>query len=802
VDQRREAGEGEARDAANPLLELLDGESAEADPRGAPRPEWPPLEFAFVGPRAGLDPEAAATPAWLIASAALLFVFALASAIAWNRCLFQQCPDVTRLNAYRPGHAPVVLDRHGARLDELVPSETELVRLAALPRHVGEAFVAVEDRRFREHGAVDWRRVIGAAWADLRAGRAIQGSSTLSMQLARSVFPDRLPLQERTLARKLLEVRVAAEIERTFGKDAILELYLNHVYLGNGSTGVEAAARNYFGKRASQLDLPSSALLAALVKAPGRYDPRRNPEEARARRDLVLGLMQAQGRIPPEEARAARAAPLGVVARRPRGPASGGYFVEEVRRELEARLGEALYEDALRITTTLDAATQRAAEEELVRQLDAIERGSFGRFSGPRYEAAAGSGRDTAPYLQGAVVVLDAATGDVLAWVGGRDFEDSRFDRVRGSRRQAGSAFKPFVYAAALEAGRGLNDRVLDEPLELQLDRRRVWAPRNYDGVFEGPVTLRDALVRSKNVATVRLAQELGTGHVADLARRAGIAPPIPREPSMALGTVSVSLLELATAYSTLAGLGVGVAPRLVQRVERPDGQPVWQAPPPQRRHVLDEATAFLITDTLREALSRGTGSPVRGAGFSAPAAGKTGTTNDGADAWFVGYTADAIAGVWVGFDERRPIVARATGGRLAAPIWGRLMSRVYAGKVPPRAWPRPTTVVEGWVDRSTGFVLAAGCRPTDGMAYRELFVLGRRPAAVCPDPGEPRPMEATIMGIELPDAEQPLAAVEHPAGTRLVPAGAEGDTGVRSYVPSWLEPRPQPRPSPSAPPP
>ena len=733
---------------------------------------------------------------------------AILLAVAWSRCLFMGCPDVHRLASYQPGGASVLLDRNGKAFADLAPIEGELIRLPTLPKHVPEAFIAVEDQRFRDHDAIDLRRVLGAVWNNVRAGGVQEGSSTLTMQLARNVFPEDLPGQERTLGRKILEVRVAQEIEDAFSKDEILEMYLNHIYFGNGARGIEAAARHYFGRGAKDLTLPQAALLAAMPKAPSHYDPRRHPKEARERRDLVLSLMAEQKRITADEAEAARKAPLGAVpkprAEKPDAPFAA-YFVEEVRRELEDRLGDDFYAHKLRVHTTLDGTAQRAAEEELERQLRAIEGGALGSYAGPRYTPALQVADDgETPYLQGAVVALDANTGDVLAWVGGRDFLHSRFDRVKSARRQAGSAFKPFVYAAAVASGRMLNQKVLDQPLEVSLGGHRSWKPKNFDGAFDGEITLRDALVRSKNVPTVRLAQDVGTRRIAEFAQEAGIDPPISEQPSMALGTVAVSPVELAAAYTAFASLGDGVRPRFVVRVDAEDGRVLWQADEPERRHVLDAAVAYVITDALEDVLTRGTGTAVRESGFRAPAAGKTGTTNDGADTWFVGYTPEVVAAVWMGFDRQRPIMAKATGGRLAAPVWARLMTRFYAGRQPPSPWPMPAGVVEGMVDPQTGLLLASGCAPWSGVAYKELFVHGAVPVTVCPSQGPI--MTAEMLPLPpLPDYEEgmetgvPLEDVPKttPPGGEPVRLG-DGTTAtepMRSYTPS------SPIPAPSAPP-
>jgi penicillin-binding protein 1A len=699
------------------------------------------------------DPEARRR---LLIGSAVAFAVSLAVLIVlWERCGIGGCPRADRLGSYQPGGAPVLLDRDGRPFADLAPVAGEMVRIGTLPKHVPQAFVAVEDKRFYEHGGVDWRRVFGALAANLRSGEYEEGFSTITMQLARNVFPERIPGQRRTLTRKLLEVRVAQSIEGEFKKDEILELYLNHIYFGNGARGIEAAAQYYFGVPAARLSLAQAALLAALPKGPAVYDPLRHPRRARERRDRVLTLMEQQGKVDHATAEAARQQPLGVVRRRaPSQPGAAefaSYFTEEVRRQLEERYGDAIYDEALKIHTTLDSNAQKAAEEELVRQLAAIEAGAYGAYSHP---PASDEGSSS---LQGAVVAIDVGSGDVLVWVGGRDFVESRFDRVRSGRRQAGSAFKPFVYAAALRSGHNLSERLADQPLRVDMGGQ-TWEPKNFDGTFEGEVTMRDALVRSKNVPTVRLASTVGISSVAGVAREAGIESEISQRPSMALGTVALSPLELTAAYTPFATLGDRVSPRVIQRVERPNGEPLWEAPAAERRHVLEPAVAFLVTDALREALVRGTGEAVRGSGFQLPAAGKTGTTNEGTDAWFIGYTPEVVAGVWIGFDQPRTIVAKATGGRLAAPVWARMMIRLYQRRRPPSPWTPPADVLQAAVDPATGNILAEGCRATAGAAYREYFIRGKTPPSACPMPGAVAP-PPLVAELSLPPADDERAS-------------------------------------------
>jgi len=666
------------------------------------------------------------------------FALSLIGGAAWRTCGFRGCPEATRLAAYQPGGASLLLDRQGQVLGSLAPDDLPEVRLTALPRHVAAAFLAIEDRRFLEHGAVDWRRVFGALVANLRARGFEQGFSTISMQLARNLFPVEIPGQERTTARKLLEIRIAQELEARFNKTEILELYLNHIYFGYGARGIEAAAWQYFREPAARLTLAQAALLAALPKAPTRYDPRRHPGRALARRNLVLASMVEQGRLPPVLAGAAAREPLGVRGQpeHPRArPMFARYFVEEVRHELEERFGESLYAKPVRVWTTLDLEAQRAAEEELERQLRTIESGRLGHVEKARAAGGDAAARTAAKRaLQGAVVALDAASGDVLAWVGGRDYATSPFDRVARARRQAGSAWKPFVYAAALARGYALSQPIADTPLVVPLAGGGTWEPRNYDGTFDGQVSLREALARSRNVPTVRLAEAVGYDNIAALAANDGITAQVPRLPSMALGTVAVSPLELTAAYTAFASLGWQVAPRVVVRVERADGTVLWTAPAPSRRQVLDPAVAYLLDDALREALASGTGAPGLPPGFAQRAAGKTGTSTGGNDVWFIGFTPQMVAGVWIGFDEPRPVADQATGGRLAAPVFRRLMTRLYAGRPVPEWWPMPAGVAALPIDRASGRVLSPGCGPVDGAAAaRELFLVGREPPSTCP---------------------------------------------------------------------
>jgi penicillin-binding protein 1A len=694
-------------------------------------------------PRPGFDGHANGPPlrhrrgrAGKVASVAGLGVLLLVVvfAVLWQRCGIAGCPDVNMLRGYMPDEASVVLDRNGEELSKLYVTRRVVVPVDSMPEHLLNAFVAIEDRRFWTHGGVDWRRTVGALARNVRAGGIEEGSSTITMQLARNVFPDQLPASERTLTRKLGEARMARQIESRYSKREIIELYLNQIYFGSGAYGIEAAAEEYFGKTTAQLTLAESALLAALPRAPSRLNPRANREAALEGRELVLRRMVDQGLITESERAEAAEAELALRKGRAETEDVAPYFVEAVRRQLEEQLGSALYTEGYVIHTTLDISAQRTAEQELSRQLQAMESGRHGSFPHRSY-ASVHADTTAAPqegtqYLQGAVVIMDARSGDVLALVGGRDFNDSQYNRATQAMRQPGSAFKPFVYAAAVSAGIAPTHRLVDQPLRYVMDNGRVWEPRNYDGSFAGAVTMRQALTQSRNVPTVRLANEVGIRRVVGVAEQFGLGP-MPSNPSVVLGTAEVTPVRLTAAYAAFATLGQKPEPRYVTRVVDRHGRIVWQQMPRVNR-VIDPAAAFLTTSMLQDVVDRGTGTGVRAAGFRAPAAGKTGTTQDAADIWFVGYTPELVATIWIGLDRRQRILRGATGGQLVAPVWGRIMRTVATGN---SGWSPPAGVQQYTVDEA-GVVIAENC-PQQGAARTEYFMRGMAPTRTCYPQGE-----------------------------------------------------------------
>ena len=649
-------------------------------------------------------------------------------------CGLRGCPDPSRLVAYQPGGASILIDRNGKKFADLAPVEREMIKLDALPSYVPSAFVAVEDKRFYKHHGVDWIRVAGALVRNIRSGEIDQGSSTITMQLSRNVFSDRLKASDKSLRRKLFEARVARRIEKEFSKRAILELYLNHIYFGGGAYGIQSASRYYFEKPATKLRLHEAALLAALPKAPARYDPRSHATRAKTRRNLVLDLMVGQGIISSEKAIAAKGRRLGATDDPPgfRGtPPLGAYFVQMVRRELEDHLGEDVYTKKLRVYTTLDVNAQRAAEEELAKQLRYVESGALGTVHSPRYRSYEKWSADGPQYLQGSAVVMETESGDVIALVGGRDIRHSRFNRAILAKRQAGSAFKPFVYAAAVEKGYVPSQPILDSPVRL-VSRGREWEPRNYDGEYFGMLSMRNALAYSRNIPSVRLAAALGHSDIERMAHAAGIRGAIQNTPMVALGITEVTPIELTSAFGALAGMGTRAEPRYVIAVEDAIGNVVYRTTVRTQPRI-DPGVAYLITDMLSDAVQYGTGTAVRNAGFYGAAAGKTGTTSDGADAWFVGYTPDLVAGIWVGYDTRQSLPARASGGSVSAPVFGRMMRRIYRTRSMSDGFTVPDNVVVRFVDPESGLVLEAGCTPNYGNPEREVFLRDAQPESVCP---------------------------------------------------------------------
>jgi len=667
----------------------------------------------------------------------LTFFVAFGSGIAFASwvlvCNGGRCPPVQILDTYTPRQTSKVYAADGRFVAEIGLERRTLVKISEIPKVVKDAFVLTEDKRFYEHSGIDWIRVPGAALRNLRAGSWEQGFSTITMQLARNVFPERIS-REKNLIRKVKEAKVARQIESRYSKDKILELYLNQINLGNGAYGVETASQRYFGKSVHDLNLAEAAMLAALPKAPARYNPRRFPERAIQRRNTVIELMRRNGAISDADASLAKAYPLQLGSKTESGEVAP-YFVEWVRQQLDEKFGARLYEQGLKVYTTLDLDMQSAAERALENQLRAIEGGKYGKFPHRTYEQLAvrtANGDESAspnsPYLQGAFLAMDPRDGSVRALVGGRQFDDSKFNRMTQALRQPGSTFKPIVYSAAIENGRTPATIIDDAPITLP-QIGEAWSPQNYDGKFEGPIPLRRALYMSRNLPAIRTGMELGEQTVIDMAKRFGISSTIPPYPSIHIGSADVFPIEMISAYSAFANLGVRTAANAIRRVENQRGEVLWE-PQPVRAQVLSAPEAWLMVSMMKDVVQHGTAAGSVGSRFYVPSGGKTGTTNDGADVWYIGYTADLVAGVWMGFDRPTKIKANAQGGELAAPAYTAFMLEVYRRRPSPPDWPRPEGITTREIDRTTGQLANPYC-PVD-VVVTEYFIAGTEPIQEC----------------------------------------------------------------------
>ncbi|HSC27549.1 MAG TPA: PBP1A family penicillin-binding protein [Vicinamibacterales bacterium] len=626
-------------------------------------------------------------------------------------------PDRVGIRALRVmAQATVLFDAGDRPVFTLAKEHRIEVPLSDLSPDLIRAVVAIEDRRFFEHEGFDPRRILGSAVAVLRAGSAVQGGSTITQQLARQSLG-----REKTLRRKAKELLIAIELERHYTKQEILELYLNRVYFGDGLYGAEAAARGFFGRRASELTLAEAALLAGLLQAPSAYAPTVNLEKAEARRNVVLQAMLDTGAIATAEYEAARAARIELRDGLHRHEPHGLYFKEEVRRQLVQQFGwERVSEGGLRVYTTIDLAKQRAADAAVGQSLREIERTLARRT--PGRGGAAYAGADSTDVLQAALVALDPGTGAVRAMVGGRDFEQSPYNRAMQARRQPGSAFKPFVYAAALEAGYRPDDEIdrLDEPLQLA---NATWTPDDVHS-SEPVLTLREALRVSSNRAAVRLLDDIGLPATLQTARAFGFEG-LPSVPSLALGSGEVTLDAITAAFGAFASGGLVRRPVLVRRVLDRDGTVLFEAAEPARRAITAE-TAYRMAGMLADVVDAGTASAARRLGFMLPAAGKTGTTNEYRDAWFIGFTPALVTGVWVGYDQPRTIRGHGYASDLAVPLWTRFMKAATRGTAPRWLTPPPGLENDEGVRGNVVAEAAEGGQKKRGF-WGRLFGFGRR---------------------------------------------------------------------------
>ena len=634
------------------------------------------------------------------------------------------------------------------------------------------AVLAVEDQRFYDHHGFDLARIVKAALTNLRHGRVVQGGSTITQQLARQSFltPDK------TIRRKLQELILAARIESEYSKDRILELYLNKVYFGDGLYGAEASARGYFGRHASEVSVSEAALLAGLVKSPSTYAPTVNPTRAKARRNVVLQAMLDTGAIDPATWTTARRSDVVLHDTLRAQEPHGQYFKEQVRRELVDRFGwQRVYQGGLRVFSTMALPMQIAAEEAIAASLKSVEerRRKFKKLN-----------QDDV--LQAALIALEPQTGHVWAMVGGRDFNESRFNRAVQARRQPGSAFKPFVYATALEAGY-TPVTVIDHLNDPVSTVQGAWTPED-EHSSAGAMTMRTALRTSSNRAAVRMLQQVGIARTVQYAKQLGVGD-VPSVPSLALGSGEVTLDSMTAAYAAFANHGLVPKPLLIRRVEDQDGRLLFENHETTTRAISD-VTAFLMSTMMADVINAGTGARARRLGFTLPAAGKTGTTNDFNDAWFVGYTPHLAAGVWVGFDQPHTIVPNGFAADIAVPAWATFMKAATKNDKPEWLLP-PPGITTATVCRISGKLATEGCQDVEvvtkddriehrSMIYTEYFARGTEPTSYC-DLHPTRGMLTKItaaLGGETP-SPSPARVDETGTPTPTATSGASAPTGA-----------------------
>lgn len=628
-----------------------------------------------------------------------------------------------------PPQASLVLARDGSLIGQMGRARRLSISLRTLPKYVGQAFIAVEDKRFYQHDGVDLVGVAGAIKDAVTTGN-LRGASTITQLLVGNMHPDIIDRRDVSPRRKLREQQAAREMERHYNKEQILEAFVNQISFGRGALGIEMAARQYFGKPATELTLAEAASLASMPKSPVQYDPARYPDRNRTRRNTVLALMAEQGYITAAQASAAQREPVRTVA------ATGmpAPWVTDVVRVQAERVGVPVMQGGFRIYTTIDPAMQRATQDAVTAGLDEIEtRPGFRGVPCARDTPTDTVGAKPRPAkvqacLEGAAVVLDPISGEVRALVGGRDYARSSFNRAVDGNRQPGSAFKPFVYAQALAEGLTGSSLVSDTALRIRLDNGQFYSPDNADNEFLGAITVREALTRSRNPVAVQLAMGVGMDSVIALARRAGLRAPIAPYPSSALGASVVQPLDFVAAYATFDNGGMAIEPRFITRIDDRAGRVVHTPMAASPRAAMDPRIAFIMRDMMQDVVTRGTASTLRRLVPPRIAvAGKTGTTNDNTDVWFVGMTPELVTGVWIGFDKPAMISPGAVGGTLAAPIAGRIIASVYGARGS-GAWTPPPGVIGVEIDRTSGKP-ADQTTPAD-RRYTEWFLEGTEPGA------------------------------------------------------------------------
>lgn len=649
-------------DIKYPLFKLNRGEQLEFDNYKSPyKKVVNPAPEPHGKKNGGQEKKQPASKAKLIISIGILSFFIILGLLAGVFLAYsQEVPEVADLKNYKPNLSTAVYDSEGSLVSQLYAEQRTMVRISDIPINLQNALIAKEDPSFYQHSGFDLKGIIRAAINNTIHGKVVEGGSTITQQLASSLFLSK----ERSLARKIKELLLALQIEKYYTKQEILELYFNQVYFGHSAYGCEAAARTYFGKHINELNLQECAMLAALPQAPSRYDPYKNPDIAKGKRDIVMDKMLEHGYITQEEKEYAAAQPIALNKLEVK---NAPYFVEYIRQQLEGTYGNTvIYKGGLKVYTTLNAKLQDTAQVLFNQHIKKIQQ---------RVEEAAGKQFDEP--LQGSMIAMNPHTGEIKVLIGGVDYNTSEFNRAVQAKRQTGSAFKPVVYTAAIENGFRVSDVIIDSPIVFQNEDGSQWKPENFSGKFTGPMIILNALTHSVNVVTVKLLNQIGVMTAKKYARKLGITSPLASDFTLGLGSSSVSLLELVTAFCAFANGGMAVQPLSVLSVKDSGGKTLEQHSP-QISEAIAPSTAYIMTYMLENVINKGTATIIRKMGFSGACAGKTGTTNDSTDAWFVGYTPDLVVGIWVGFDDKETMGRNMTGGGLAAPLWADFMLNAF----------------------------------------------------------------------------------------------------------------------------
>ncbi len=651
----------------------------------------------------------------LVALLLVVFVLPAVSIVAAYLYFSHDLPRIGSLKDYRPPLVTEVYSAEGGLIGEFFIEKRYLVSLDDISPILIQAIIAAEDDRFFEHKGINLWSIVRAAIKNLRSFEIRQGGSTITQQIVKSL----LLTPEKSFTRKIKEAILATRIEKSLSKDEILTLYLNQIYFGRGAYGVEAASRVYFGKSALDLTLGEASFLAGLPKAPNYY---RNLDRAKKRRRYVLVRMLEQGYIVPAELREAEKSPIEFVQSENITKERAPYFVEHIRRMLEKKYGaDFLYKYGVRIETTLDLSMEQAAH-------DAVRKGV------EAYEKRAGE-IDNSTRVQAALLGMHPYSGHIKAMVGGRDFRESQFNRAVQAQRQPGSAFKPIIYAAALDKGYTPASIIVDSPVVYEVEEfdeetgekeYSFWEPQNYDKSFYGPITFRKALTQSRNIVTIKILKDIGINYVVRYGRKLGVVGEYNYDLSLSLGTCGVSLENIVKAYSAFCAQGVYADPMYIARIIDRDGN-VIEENAPHLVSALSPQTAYIMTTMLQSVVEEGTGRRVRA--LSRPCAGKTGTTNDVRDAWFIGFTPQLVTGVWVGFDDLRPLGKRETGAVAASPIWLDFMQQVLRDE-PVQSFTVPDGIVFVRIDPKTGYFPVA----KDDKTIFECFKEGTLPTPFMPE--------------------------------------------------------------------